>query len=222
LSSTAAVVARQEVRMVWKNRWAALISGAALGIALATLVPSCRDSGDACEGCALGNDVWYCYVGPSPSQLCAADEVQAQAFCDASGGELGERITCADGLADTTDGDPGTWHPQDFVYYSSGSYHIDGAFVAELKAHPDRLLYDGAYIEENPTGGYFKFKNVQSTDLAYALGMRTNDQLTRMNGMLLRNWGQCIAAFDSLYNATTFSLEFKRGTSTLTYYYVID
>ncbi len=205
--------------------WASMLGVAALaGLLAASLVPAtaCQPNDeDLCEACEVGEDVWICDLGLSWEPICESNDAAADTICTNIGGALGEKITCdGEEIEETGDVD---WDPPGSITYNAanGEYEIDAAFVAQLKESPDLLMYDSAYLDENATGGYFKFKGVAQTDMVYLLGLRNNDEPREINGYDLRDFNRAMTAYEAIYNSTLLTLKVKRGTTTLTFKYRI-
>lgn len=129
-----------------------------------------------------------------------------------------ETYECLDTPA-STEGDP-PWSPGSYVYFSGGVYHVDSALVDQLKTDASLLDNDSAWLKSTST--YWQFQAVRSTDLAYKLGFRTNDYVEKVNGTYVRTLHTVVDLLHNNYYSTSFSVQIKRGTSTITMYYVID
>lgn len=103
---------------------------------------------------------------------------------------------------------------------AQGNCDIAAGVVAELWSAPEYFLGESGYGEfvTSPVAGT-KLSGLVSTDLVYLLGMRNNDIVKKINNKNTTTLDQLKAALLQLQNATSFTVEIRRGTSNLTYTY---
>ncbi|MBL4688456.1 MAG: hypothetical protein JKY37_27960 [Nannocystaceae bacterium] len=102
-----------------------------------------------------------------------------------------------------------------------GTYHVTQDFYDKMLKNPAWLLEDDARVARAGSGG-FTLVGVKSTDIAYALGLRTNDAFLSINGEPLADWPDVIAAHQAVWTDTSFALKIDRGGTTVTLNYVLD
>lgn len=165
-----------------------------------------------------------------------AKVVDCNGLADTAGGELSDEDGGGNGGGnggDAEGADPSgeddtcdRWNPGSMVTVVSGVYHVDGDFVEDLVNHPYPLTEcDTARFEKQATGGGYKLVYATSDTLAYKLGMRSGDIILKLNNITLNNFSQVATALSDLYlysGLTSYSLQYKRGTTTTTRAYVID
>ncbi len=114
------------------------------------------------------------------------------------------------------------WSPASYITLSSGTYHVDAEWLADLAADPSPLwTCDDAYFAVY-LNSRFQVKNASSGEFLYQLGLRNDWRIESVNGYPLTNWGEVMIAAGMLYfgGETTYVLTVKKPlgiTSTLTY-----
>ena len=217
-----------------KRSWLSVLAGLSCGALLSSQVPACGTSSapdEDCKDCVGPGEFNYaCYGGlnhtrykgsvcstaTNPESVCAASYSSLAGF-DAV------QVWC-DGEGDTGVPSCASYTPGLYVTLTSGVYHVQADFIEDLIADPSPALEcDSARLAPQSAGKY-KVTGATTSSLLYKLGLRNNDVPQSINGKPLEDLTDGAQAFGELYlaGATTYALVVKRGTSTLTLYYVID
>lgn len=122
--------------------------------------------------------------------------------------------------APPTDGYADYYSINSVITFSAGEYTIDQTFFHDMLSNPGWLLADDARIESTGTGGW-RFTNVSSTDVAYKLGLRTNDVIGSLNSIPLTGWDAAIAAHEQLKSEKSLTFVVIRSGVPVTLLYEI-
>lgn len=205
------------------------------GLALAWLVAAgcVVDDGGGTEG---GTDGAVCNGG------CSAPLERGSCICPAGTNDIGcySTVTC-NGFCNAQEGLPGSftpavcanapdsgsctgWNPTSAVRLVSGVRRIDDVWLASLVSNPAPLWSCDDAVLNDIVGGKFKVLQANAGELLYQLGLRNNDIPQTLNTKPLNSVQDGFDAFVTLYQGgvTNYTLKVKRGTSTLTFLYLID
>jgi hypothetical protein len=192
-----------------------------------TYDPPAGDTDCVNNSCGPGENFYFCVCGdaamsPGPSK-CKADEVAADSACadwcnaGPGGGGDAEPVSCA---SNPDSGSCSGWNPASHITLSGGKRYIDDAWISGIYHNPAPIwTCDDLYLTAQPAPGYgFKVNAANSGELLYELGLRNGDVPLSINGKTLKNYKQAQAAFSTLFLAgvTSYNLQVKRGTSTIT------
>jgi hypothetical protein len=191
-----------------------------LGVAGSTGLLACPDPPSDAEICMACAGL-FGYICNNGDLICVADDLQAANQC---GGGWRSRTDCVNAplQGGGTEGDA-TWDPDSFVFYrtSTQTYEIDVELIDDIRANGALLfIQDTARLVEQ-TSGYYKLKTVSTSDLAYHLGLRTNDVIKKVNGLDLVDWDDYVEKIAMLGGGTQFTLTVQRGANTITLKYKI-
>lgn len=111
----------------------------------------------------------------------------------------------------------------EIVCTSQGHCGISSSYIEEVTHNLSLAASDSAFgkFVTGSSGSGLKLLRVASTDITYRLGLRTNDVLLSVNGLLLHTQAHVETAMLSLWSTSSFSVSIRRGTATLTYVYTI-
>lgn len=222
---------------------------AGLGVGVVFPVPGCKPTTEEiCENCNFPNAVYGCYnqfhnfkgvicssgLSPQLASECAleynilsgayATEFACEIVASATdeGGDDG--ADGADGADETAAPMCAGWDPDAEVTYDVGVYFVDSDLIRDLVVDPKPLLEcDGARFE--PAGTGYEVVGASSGTLIYALGLRNGDIVLEINGLPLGSGEDAATALGDLYfdaQETEYSLDFMRGTVSLTHDYELQ
>jgi len=106
-----------------------------------------------------------------------------------------------------------------FVACDEHACEIDEAFARRLYADPSPLLDQASRLVYDTKLQRHVLQGVQRGSLAYALGLRTGDQLESVDGMIIHDLESALGAYTRFSNATNLKLRVKRGTQWLDFTY---
>lgn len=190
----------------------------------------------ACQGSAK-NDSELCITDGCPDNFlfacgydasdelriaCHDDQATADEWCHnlENSTELGldaTLISCADDYAVGDTGETGSagepWNPGEHVNYDPRSeiYEIDAQFIDSLMAASWLPLGNDSARLELAASGYYQVVNVAQGDLAFELGLQSDDTLVSINGYDLGTDSARYDAYLALQNATSLLLTIDRG-----------
>lgn len=179
--------------------------------------------GPSCGTCPAGEQQGSCICPAGANQLGCQSSGSCNAFCMAQEGTPGSFTPAVCANAPDSGSCTG-WNPTSAVRLVSGVRRIDDVWLASLVSNPAPLWTCDDAVLDDIAGGKFKVLQANSGELLYQLGLRNNDIPQTLNTMPLNSVQDGFDAFVTLYQGgvTSYTLKVKRGTSTLTFLYLID
>lgn len=176
--------------------------------AIGACIGNCEFGAPPAGGSCPVLNPYECATGGGGDEGCDAEDSS-----DTSGDESGLDDTgsgTSGGALDDLDG---------MVSCAGQDCEIDGALARRLYADPSPLLDQGARLVYHAKLQRHVLQGVEPDSLAYALGLRTGDQLESIDGMLIHDLDSALLAYVQLANATALEVRVKRGTRWLDFTY---